>query len=42
VTHDVPAHSLAVGVPARVIRDLVKDPLPAPAGQVYFGGLEQF
>ncbi len=42
VTHSVPAHALAVGVPARVIRDLLTDPLPAPDVQVYFGGLEQF
>jgi galactoside O-acetyltransferase len=42
VTHSVPPHSLAVGVPARVIRDLVANPLPRPEGQVYYGGLEQF
>jgi acetyltransferase-like isoleucine patch superfamily enzyme len=42
VTHSVPPHSLAVGVPARVIRNLVTDPLPAPEGRVYYGGLEQF
>lgn len=40
VTQSVPEHSLAVGVPARVVRDLVKDPLPAPESPVYFGGLE--
>jgi acetyltransferase-like isoleucine patch superfamily enzyme len=42
VTHDVPAHSLAVGVPARVVRDLVANPLPAPSTTVYTGGLERF
>jgi acetyltransferase-like isoleucine patch superfamily enzyme len=42
VTRSVPPHSLAVGMPARVIRDLLKDPLPAPSSEVYFGGLEQF
>ena len=41
VTQTVPPHSLAVGVPARVIRDLANDPLPPPEGPVYFGGLEQ-
>jgi acetyltransferase-like isoleucine patch superfamily enzyme len=42
VTHSVPAHSLAVGVPARVIRDLLKDPLPPGEGPIYFGGIERF
>jgi acetyltransferase-like isoleucine patch superfamily enzyme len=42
VTHSVPPHSLAVGVPARVVRDLIKDPLPPAQGTVYYGGLEQF
>jgi acetyltransferase-like isoleucine patch superfamily enzyme len=42
VTHSVPAHALAVGVPARVVRDLRTDPLPAPAAPIHFGGLEQF
>ena len=41
VTTSVPPYSLAVGVPARVIRDLQKDPLPQPASQVYFGGMEE-
>jgi acetyltransferase-like isoleucine patch superfamily enzyme len=41
VTKDVPAHSLAVGVPAKVIRDLEADPLPAPSVPVYYGGLER-
>jgi acetyltransferase-like isoleucine patch superfamily enzyme len=42
VTRSVPPHSLAVGTPARVIRDLLKDPLPTPSTEVYFGGLERF
>jgi acetyltransferase-like isoleucine patch superfamily enzyme len=42
VTQSIPPHSLAVGVPARVIRDLIKDPLPAAASVVYHGGLDQF
>lgn len=42
VTNSVPPHALAVGVPARVIRDLLSHPLPAPAAPVYFGGLERF
>jgi acetyltransferase-like isoleucine patch superfamily enzyme len=40
VTTSIPAHGLAVGVPARVIRDLLADPLPAPTSPVYYGGLE--
>lgn len=40
VTVSVPAHSLAVGVPARVIRDLRRDPLPAPDVPVYYGGMD--
>jgi acetyltransferase-like isoleucine patch superfamily enzyme len=42
VTKSIPAHALAVGVPAKVIRDLLTDPLPKPASAIYFGGLEQF
>lgn len=42
VTHSVPPYSLAVGAPARVIRDLRRDPLPPGEGRVYFGGLERF
>ena len=42
VTRSVPPHSLAVGAPARVIRNLLDDPLAAPATEVYFGGLERF
>jgi acetyltransferase-like isoleucine patch superfamily enzyme len=42
VTHSIPPHSLAVGVPARVVRNLVDEPLPPPDSRVYFGGLERF
>jgi acetyltransferase-like isoleucine patch superfamily enzyme len=42
VTRSIPPHSLAVGTPAKVIRDLVQDPLPPPESPVYFGGLEDF
>ncbi|NLG28703.1 MAG: acyltransferase [Chloroflexi bacterium] len=35
VTRSIPPHSLAVGVPARVVRDLAHDPAPAPRGEVY-------
>jgi acetyltransferase-like isoleucine patch superfamily enzyme len=42
VTRSVPPHSLAVGAPARVIRNLLDDPLAAPATEIYFGGLERF
>lgn len=41
VTQSIPAHALAVGSPARVIRDLATEPTPPPAGPVYYGGLEQ-
>jgi acetyltransferase-like isoleucine patch superfamily enzyme len=41
VTKSVPPHSLAVGVPARVIRDLARDPLPAPAGPIHRGGMDE-
>jgi acetyltransferase-like isoleucine patch superfamily enzyme len=40
VTASVPAHSLAVGVPARVVRNLLTDPLPSPTSQIYYGGIE--
>jgi acetyltransferase-like isoleucine patch superfamily enzyme len=40
VTRSIPPHSLAVGCPARVIRDLLHDPLPAPAVEVFRGGME--
>jgi acetyltransferase-like isoleucine patch superfamily enzyme len=40
VTASIPPHSLAVGVPARVIRDLVRDPMPPPADQVFRGGMD--
>jgi acetyltransferase-like isoleucine patch superfamily enzyme len=42
VTRSVPARSLAVGAPARVIRDLARDPSPPPDRAVYHGGLERF
>jgi acetyltransferase-like isoleucine patch superfamily enzyme len=41
VTRSLPAHSLAVGVPARVIRNLLESPLPAPATPVYRGGMDE-
>ena len=40
VTASIPPHSLAVGVPARVIRNLLENPLPAPGTPVYFGGMD--
>ena len=40
VTASVPPHSLAVGVPARVIRNLLENPLPVPTAPVYFGGMD--
>jgi len=40
VTSDIPAHALAVGAPARVIRDLRASPPPLPSHQVYFGGMD--
>jgi acetyltransferase-like isoleucine patch superfamily enzyme len=40
VTKSIPPHSLAVGVPARVIRNLIERPLPAPDVPVYFGGMD--
>jgi acetyltransferase-like isoleucine patch superfamily enzyme len=40
VTTSIPAHSLAVGIPARVIRDLKREPLPAPDVPVYRGGMD--
>jgi acetyltransferase-like isoleucine patch superfamily enzyme len=43
VTRSVPPRSLAVGVPARVTRDLIADPLPpAHAAAVFHGGMERF
>lgn len=41
VTASVPPHSLAVGVPARVIRNLRDNPLAAPDAAVYFGGMDE-
>jgi acetyltransferase-like isoleucine patch superfamily enzyme len=42
VTRSIPAHSLAVGTPARVIRDLITDPPAPPESDVFSGGLDQF
>ena len=39
VTASVPPHTLAVGSPARVIRDLQEQPL-SPTSQVYFGAMD--
>lgn len=41
VTKSIPPHSLAVGVPARVIRSLLEHPLPPPASPVFFGGMDE-
>jgi acetyltransferase-like isoleucine patch superfamily enzyme len=40
VTKSIPPNSLAVGVPARVVRNLVTDPLPEPATPVFRGGMD--
>jgi carbonic anhydrase/acetyltransferase-like protein (isoleucine patch superfamily) len=40
VTKSLPPHSLAVGVPARVIRNLLSDPMPAPTSPVFRGGMD--
>ena len=40
VTKSIPPHSLAVGVPARVIRNLLEQPLAAPDTAIYFGGMD--
>jgi acetyltransferase-like isoleucine patch superfamily enzyme len=40
VTTSIPPHSLAVGVPARVIRDLIREPMPQPASRVFHGGMD--
>lgn len=41
VTRSIPPHSLAVGVPARVIRNLLDDPLPTPDAPIHFGGMDE-
>src|SRR5262245_52944473 len=41
VTSSVPAHSLAVGSPARVIRDLRTHPLTTSTHEVFRGGMER-
>jgi acetyltransferase-like isoleucine patch superfamily enzyme len=40
VVDSIPAHALAVGVPARVVRDLTRDPLPDSDLPIYHGGME--
>jgi acetyltransferase-like isoleucine patch superfamily enzyme len=40
VTSSIPPHSLAIGVPARVTRDLRREPLTQPAIQIFRGGME--
>ncbi len=40
VTTSIPPHSVAVGSPARVIRDLVRDPMPVPSVPVHRGGMD--
>ena len=40
VTSDVPANALAVGAPARVIRDMRATPPPLPTVPIYFGGMD--
>jgi acetyltransferase-like isoleucine patch superfamily enzyme len=40
VTGDIPPHALAVGAPARVIRDMSTNPPPRPAVPIYFGGMD--
>lgn len=42
VTSSIPAHSLAVGSPARVIRDLRTQPLTRSSAEVFRGGMERF
>jgi acetyltransferase-like isoleucine patch superfamily enzyme len=41
VSRSVPPHSVAVGVPARVTRNLVTDPITTADAPVYFGGLDE-
>jgi acetyltransferase-like isoleucine patch superfamily enzyme len=41
VTTSIPPHSLAVGAPARVVRDLMRSPLNASTAHVFHGGMEQ-
>jgi acetyltransferase-like isoleucine patch superfamily enzyme len=41
VTRSIPPHSLAVGVPARVIRNLLENPLPPPDTPIYRGGMDE-
>ena len=41
VNSDVPDHALAVGVPARVIRDMKANPPPLPEQKIWFGGMDE-
>jgi len=41
VTGSIPPHSLAVGTPARVVRDLLRQPLAKPEIKIFRGGMEQ-
>jgi acetyltransferase-like isoleucine patch superfamily enzyme len=40
VTSDIPPHALAVGAPARVIRDMKTNPPPRPDAVIYHGGMD--
>ncbi len=40
VTKSIPPHSLALGVPAKVVRNLLDNPLPPPTSPIFYGGLE--
>jgi acetyltransferase-like isoleucine patch superfamily enzyme len=40
VTSDIPPHALAVGAPARVIRDMKTNPPATPTVPIYFGGMD--
>ena len=41
VTADIPPHCVAIGAPARVVRNMRENPLPAPSDPVYFGGMDE-
>ncbi len=41
VTADIPPHALAVGAPARVVRNMLETPLPMPSHPVFFGGMDE-
>ena len=40
LTKSVPPHSLVVGVPGRVIRNLLQEPLPPPTTPIFMGGMD--